>query len=171
VSAGAQSLRHFFVLGAEKSVAEANRAHQLDPLTPAISANVGYVHIYAPTIRRGHCCMQEAGKSEPNIRQSVRVFTELRVGVNTRTRRSSKNGRPYGKLSGGRDESGFASALEPVFRSAGWNGLSAKPLKSGKRNSASSYRFQRLKVFMPAQFRSVSRSTPGWASGYRFNLC
>jgi hypothetical protein len=41
----------------------------------------------------------------------------------------------YAQLSGDRDESEFASALEQGFRSAGWKALSAKGLRPGLRNA------------------------------------
>ncbi len=43
----------------QEALAEINRAHQLDPLSPIISVEVGDVHIYGTTVRRGHCRLQE----------------------------------------------------------------------------------------------------------------
>ena len=109
----------------QEALTEANRAHQLDPLSPIISYRVGGVHIMArqydegiavckklanenPTFAVAHYCLAWAywGK-----RMYPQVIEELRA---------------FGQLSGSRDESEFASAMEQGFRSAGWKGALTK---------------------------------------------
>jgi eukaryotic-like serine/threonine-protein kinase len=105
----------------QEALAEVNRAHQLDPLAPVISTVAGYVHVYArqydeaiveckrvanenPTFSLAHSCLSDAywGKDMyPQVIEEAKAF---------------------GQLSGDRDESEFASALEQGFRSAGWKG-------------------------------------------------
>ena len=46
----------------QEAIAEANRAHQLDPLSPIISMVVGASSPLGATVRRGHCHLQEGGK-------------------------------------------------------------------------------------------------------------
>jgi TolB-like protein/tRNA A-37 threonylcarbamoyl transferase component Bud32 len=109
----------------QEALTEANRAHQLDPLSPIISYRVGGVHIMArqydegiavckklanenPTFAVAHYCLAWAywGK-----RMYPQVIEELRA---------------FGQLSGNRDESEFDSAMEQGFRSAGWKGALTK---------------------------------------------
>jgi len=115
----------------QEALAEVNRAHQLDPLAPVISMVAGYVHNYArqydeaivectkvanenPTFALAHACLQDAywGK-----RMYPQVIEELKA---------------FGQLSGDRDVSDFASALEQGFRSAGWKGALRKGIENQK---------------------------------------
>ena len=112
----------------QEALAEVNRAHQLDPLSPIISWEVGFIHNLArryddailvckksanenPTFATAHLCLTQAywGK-----RMYPQVIEELSV---------------YGQLSGDRNESEFASALEQGFRSAGWKGALTKGIE------------------------------------------
>jgi tetratricopeptide (TPR) repeat protein len=119
-----------FIGGKEQeAIAEINRAHQLDPVSPIISVEQGYVHFLVrqydeaivickkvanenPTFARAHFCLAQAywGK-----RMYPRVIEEFRV---------------YGQLSGDRNDSDFASALEQGFRSADWRGALSKALEA-----------------------------------------
>src|SRR6266849_1136096 len=115
----------------QEALAEVNRAYQLDPLAPVISMVTGYVHIFArqyneaivackkvanenPTFALAHACLQDAywGK-----RMYPQVIEELKA---------------FGQLSGDRDVSDFASALEQGFRSAGWKGALRKGIENRK---------------------------------------
>ena len=112
----------------QEAIAEANRAHQLDPLSPIISAQVGGVHIMArqydeaivvckklanenPTFAKAHDCLADAywGK-----RMYPQVIEERMA---------------FGQLSGDRNESEFTSAMEQGFRSAGWKGALTKGIE------------------------------------------
>jgi serine/threonine protein kinase len=120
----------------QEALSEVNRAYQLDPLEPIISAVVGYVHIYArqydeaiaackkvanenPTFALAHACLHDGywGK-----RMYPQVIEEWKA---------------HGQLSGDRNESEFASALEQGFRSGGWRGALAKgiEIRQGQRKT------------------------------------
>jgi len=113
----------------EEALAEANRAHQLDPLSPIISWEVGYVHILArqwdeaiavgqklanenPTFARSHFCLALAywGK-----RMYPQVIDERKA---------------YGQFSSDQSEAEFGSAMEQGFRSAGWKGALTKGVET-----------------------------------------
>jgi tetratricopeptide (TPR) repeat protein len=113
----------------QEALAEINRAHQIDPLSPNISAAVGLIHISVqhydeaiaacknaanenPTFSLPHLCLAQAywGK-----RMYPQLIEELKV---------------YGQLSGDRSQSEFASALEQGFRSAGWKGALTKGIEA-----------------------------------------
>jgi TolB-like protein len=113
----------------QEALVEMNRAHQLDPLSPVISTSVGFIHIFArqydeaivickkvanenPTLAMAHGCLFSAywGK-----RMYPQVIEESKV---------------YGQLSGDRNQSDFAFAMEQGFRSAGWKGALAKGVET-----------------------------------------
>jgi len=113
----------------QEALAEVNRARQLDPLAPIISNVAGYVHIFArqydeaiveckkvadenPTFSLAHSCLRDAywgNDMYPQVIEEARAFAQL---------------------SGDRDESEFASALEQGFRSAGWKGALRKGIQT-----------------------------------------
>jgi serine/threonine protein kinase/tetratricopeptide (TPR) repeat protein len=103
----------------QEAFSEITRAHQLDPLSPIIKVNVGFVHFWArhydeaileckkvanedPTFAEPHRCLVQACWAKHLYPQ---VIGEWKV---------------YGQLSGDRRESDFASAIEKGFRSGGW---------------------------------------------------
>jgi serine/threonine protein kinase/tetratricopeptide (TPR) repeat protein len=111
-----------------EAIAEANHAHQLDPMSAIIGYSVGSVLIHArrydeaipacktlanenPTFALAHFCLSWAywGK-----RIYPRVIEEEKT---------------YAQLSGDRNETDFASVLEEGFRLAGWNGALAKGIE------------------------------------------
>jgi serine/threonine protein kinase/Tfp pilus assembly protein PilF len=112
----------------QEVIAEINRAHQLDPMSPIISNQVGAAHLWArqydeaivictkvanenPTFAKAHDCLARAywGK-----RMYPQVIEEWKAN---------------GQLSGARKESDFASAMEQGFRSAGWRGALTKGIE------------------------------------------
>jgi len=112
----------------QEALAEANRAHQLDPLSPIIEVVMGYVHGEArwydeaiatckkvanenPTFVRAHDCLAGAYWQKRMYAQSIE---ETKV---------------VAQLSGDRNDSEFASAMEQGFRSAGWRGAEAKAIE------------------------------------------
>ncbi|PYU44409.1 MAG: hypothetical protein DMG54_09360, partial [Acidobacteria bacterium] len=113
----------------QEAFTEINRAHQLDPLSPLIKEDVGYVHIRArqyddaileckkvanedPTYAYTHVCLAQAYWAKHMYPQ---VVGEWKV---------------YGQLSGDRRESDFASAMEQGFRSGGWKGALTKGIEA-----------------------------------------
>ena len=125
--------------GREKeALAEANRAHELDPLSPITGTVIGFVHTWArqydeaiavckklagenPTFAQAHNCLANAywGKAMyPQVIEEWRVF---------------------GVLSGNQNESEFASALEQGFRSAGWKGALTKGIETRQAQRKTGY--------------------------------
>jgi eukaryotic-like serine/threonine-protein kinase len=111
----------------QEALAEINRAHQLDPLSPVISVVIGKVHMWArrydeailvckktanenPTFPEAHSCLASAYWAK---RKYPEVIKEWKL---------------YGQLSGEK-QSEFASALEEGFRSAGWKGALTKSIE------------------------------------------
>jgi TolB-like protein/DNA-binding winged helix-turn-helix (wHTH) protein len=122
----------------QEALAEINLAHQLDPLSPIISVNTGDVHAAArqydeaivickkvanenPAFAAAHDCLEGAywGK-----REYAQVIEELKI---------------CGQLSGNRNASDFASAMEQGFRSAGWKGALTKGIEIRQAHRQSGY--------------------------------
>jgi eukaryotic-like serine/threonine-protein kinase len=112
----------------QEALAETNRAHQLDPLSPTIGFEGGLIHVMArqydeaisickkvasenPTFSAAHACLARAywGK-----RMYPQVIEEWKA---------------IGQLSGDRSQSDFASAMEQGFRAAGWKGALTKGIE------------------------------------------
>jgi eukaryotic-like serine/threonine-protein kinase len=111
-----------------EALAEINRAHQLDPLSPLIRVSIGNVHMWArrydesivvckkladenPTFAEVHSCLASAYWAK-------RMYPEV-----------IKEWKLHGQLSGDEKQSEFASALEQGFRLAGWTGALAKGIE------------------------------------------
>ncbi|HMK31274.1 MAG TPA: protein kinase [Terriglobales bacterium] len=109
----------------QEAIAEADRAHQLDPLSPMVATNTAFARSLGrrydeaiaicqkvvsddPTFARAHFCLAEAywGK-----RMYPQVVEEFKL---------------YGQLFGDSNEVKFASALEQGFASGGWKGALTK---------------------------------------------
>ena len=122
----------------QEALAEANRAHQLDPLLPVTSYTVGRIHIVArryddaiavckklanenPTFAKAHYCLFRAywGK---------RMYPQV-----------IKEWKAYSELSGDRNESEFAAAIERGFRSAGWKGALTKGIETRQTQRKTGY--------------------------------
>ena len=128
-----------FIGGREQeAIAEAKRAHELDPMSPITSWEVGYARIVArqfdgaiadckqlanenPTFARAHYCLAMAywGK-----RVYPQVIDEWKA---------------YGQLSGDRTETDFASALKQGFHSVDWKGALAKGIDARQAQRKTGY--------------------------------
>jgi eukaryotic-like serine/threonine-protein kinase len=113
----------------EEALSEANRAFQLDPLSPIKAVTVGTVYntqrryddaIAAckkltnenPTFAGAHLCLAQAYWGKGMYAKVVTEFNE------------------YGRLAGDRASSEFASALTKGYREDGWKGALAQALKA-----------------------------------------
>jgi predicted Zn-dependent protease len=122
----------------QEALAEINRAHQLDPLSPVISADTGVIYIKRrqydeaiavckklandnPTFPKAHYCLAEAYWAK---RMYPQIIEEWKA---------------YGQLSGDRSESEFASALEQGFRSADWKSALAKGIATRQAQRKTGY--------------------------------
>jgi len=113
----------------QEALAEINRAHQLDPLSPIITRVIGSIRVSArqydeaisvckelenenPTFPVGHDCL---GFAYWGKRMYPQVVEECEA---------------YAKLSGDPNDSEFAAALEQGFRSAGWRGALTQAIET-----------------------------------------
>jgi tetratricopeptide (TPR) repeat protein len=107
------------------ALAEINRAHQLDPLSPIISTSVGYVHIHARQYDEAIAVCQKVANENPTFGVAHECLANAYWGKKIYPQ-VVEEWKTYGKLSGDRNESEFASALEQGFRSAGWKSALTK---------------------------------------------
>jgi adenylate cyclase len=104
---------------------EVNRAHQLDPLSPAITKEVGFVYIAARQFDEGIAVCKKLANENPTFADAHRCLV-IAYWAKHMYPEVLKEQRAYAQLSGDRDAISFASALEQGFRSAGWKGALAK---------------------------------------------
>jgi TolB-like protein/DNA-binding winged helix-turn-helix (wHTH) protein len=122
----------------QDAIAEVNRAHELDPLSPVVTRVAGGIHVWAhqydealaicgklandnPTFAIAHDCLAYAywGK-----RMYPQVIEEWKA---------------CGRYSGSQPDIDFAAAMEQGFRSAGWKGALAQAIARRERERKTGY--------------------------------
>jgi TolB-like protein len=108
---------------------EINHAHQLDPMSAIISTMDGFVHALARQYDEAIVVYKKVANENPNF---ARVHRQLAYAYWGKRMYAQviEEWKTYGELSGNRNESEFASALEQGFRSAGWKGALAKGIEA-----------------------------------------
>jgi len=122
----------------QEALDEINRAQQLDPLSPIISAQVGLVHIKARRFDEGIIVCTKVANENQTFAVVHAYLAEAYWGKRTYPQ-VIEEWKVYGQLSGNRNESEFASALEQGFRSAGWKGALAKGIEARQAQHKSGY--------------------------------
>jgi TolB-like protein len=131
----------------QEALAEANRAHHLDPLSPVISATIGDVHI---DLRQYDEAIVVCRKVANDDRTFARAHNLLALGYWGKRMYPQviEEWKTYGQLSGDRNEAEFVSALEQGLRSGGWKGALTKGIEvrqaQRKTGYSSSYRIAQL---------------------------
>jgi eukaryotic-like serine/threonine-protein kinase len=122
----------------QDALSESNRARQLDPLSPTIGFESGLIHIMArqyddavatckkvagqnPTFAPARFCLARAYWGKRMFPQAIEEF------------------RTSGQLSGDRNESEFASALDKGFRSSGWKAALTEGIAIGQSQRKNGY--------------------------------
>jgi TolB-like protein len=122
----------------QDALAEANRAHQLDPLSPVISNYVGYVHLYARHYDEAIATCKQLANENPTFAEAHRCLAFGYWGKRMYPQIIGE-WKAFGHLSGDRKESDFAFALEQGFRSAGWKGALTKGIEAREAQRKSGY--------------------------------
>jgi len=122
----------------QEALAEANRAHQLDPLSPIISCVVGKVHYYARQYDEAIVICKKAANENPTFARP-----HFRLAYSYWAKRMYpqviEEWKAFAQLSDDRNESGFASDLEQGFRSAGWKGALTKGIEARQAQRKTGY--------------------------------
>jgi serine/threonine protein kinase/tetratricopeptide (TPR) repeat protein len=122
----------------QEALAEVNRAHQLDPLSPIISGGVGYVHEMARQFDEAIVIEKKLASEDPTFARVHRALAYAYWGKRMYTQ-VIEEWKTYGELSGDPNESEFASAMEQGFRSAGWKGALTKGIEARQAQRKTGY--------------------------------
>jgi eukaryotic-like serine/threonine-protein kinase len=122
----------------QEAIAEANRAHQLEPSSPVPTLIVGVVY---GSMRQYDEAIQACKKlvnESPTYADAHRCLAFAHWGKRMYPE-VIEEWKAYGQLSGDRNESEFASALEQGFRSAGWKGALTKGIEARQAQRKTGY--------------------------------
>ena len=122
----------------QEALAEANRAHQLDPLSPIISYRVGGIHIMARQYDEAIAVCQKLANENPTFALAHYCLACAYWGKRMYPQ-VIEEWKAFGQLSGDRNESEFASAMEQGFRSAGWKGALTKGIEARQAQRKTGY--------------------------------
>ncbi|MBV9342398.1 MAG: protein kinase [Acidobacteria bacterium] len=122
----------------QEALSEAKRASQLDPLSPIIGTVVGFVHIAARQYDEAIAVCKKVANDNPTFAY-VHVCLASGYWGQRAYPQVIEEWKAYGQLSGNRNESEFASAMEEGFRSAGWKGALIKGIKARQAQRKSGY--------------------------------
>ena len=115
--------------GREKeALAEITRAHQLEPMTPIITRNLAGVLIWVRRFDDAIATCQKLAKDDPSFAGAHESLAMAYWG-NKMYPQVIEEFKITGQLSGDRNESNFASALEQGFRATGWKGALTKGIE------------------------------------------
>lgn len=109
----------------QEAIAEINRAHQLDPMSLIISAEVGRVHVAVRQYGEAIAIGQKLANENPTFARA-HFYLALAYWGKGMYPQVVEEFKLYGQLSGDRNIADFASALEQGLHSAGWNGALTK---------------------------------------------
>jgi tetratricopeptide (TPR) repeat protein len=113
----------------QEALAEINRAHQLDPRSAIITHDLGSNLIYARQYDAAIAvCKKQAGEN-PTFAMARYCLTNAYWGKRMYSQ-AIEEWKVYGHLSGDRNESELASAMEQGFRAGGWKGALSKSIQT-----------------------------------------
>jgi tetratricopeptide (TPR) repeat protein len=112
----------------QEALAEIDRAHQLDPSSPIITQSVGDIHFFARQFDEATGICKKVANENPTFAEAHGCLARAYWGKRMYPQ-VIEEWRAYGKLSGDRNISDFASAMEQGFRAAGWKGALTKGIE------------------------------------------
>ena len=115
----------------QEAFTEINRAHQLDPLSPIIKVNVGFVHMWARQYDGAILECKKVANEDPTFAEPHRCLAQAYWAKHLYAQVIGE-WKMYGQVSGDQRESDFASAIEEGFRSRGWKGALTKGIETRK---------------------------------------
>jgi len=120
----------------QEALAEIDRAHRLDPSSLIITQSAGEVHLFARQFDEATDVCKKVANENPTFAEAHGCLARAYWGKRMYPQ-VIEEWKAYGKLSGDRNISDFASALEEGFRSAGWKGALTKGIQIniGKRKA------------------------------------
>jgi len=122
----------------QEATAEVNRAHQLDPLSPIISRVMGVVHVSVRQYDQAIEVCKKLANENPTFAPAHLCLAEAYWGKRTYPQVIEEFG-AFGRLSGDRNDSDFASAMAQGYRSAGWKAALRKAIEARKAQRKTGY--------------------------------
>jgi TolB-like protein len=122
----------------QDSLSESNRARQLDPLSPTISYEGGLIHIMARQYDEAVVVCKKVASENPTFASARHCLARAYWGKRMYPQ-VIEEWKAIGQLSGDRNVSEFASALDNGFRSAGWKGALTKGIETRKAQRKAGY--------------------------------
>jgi virginiamycin B lyase len=122
----------------QESLAEINRAHQLDPLSLAISVDVGRVYTFVRRFDEAIVACKKVANESPTFADAHSCLALAYWGKKMYPQ-AIEESKAYGKLTGERSDSDYAAALEQGFRSGGRKGALSKSIETLKDQRKTGY--------------------------------
>jgi len=122
----------------QEALSESNRARQLDPLSPTISFEAGLIHIMARQYDEAVAICKKVASDNSTFAPARFCLARAYWGKRMYSQ-VIEEWKSNGQLSGDRNESDFASAMEQGFRSAGWKGALTKGIEARQGQRKTSY--------------------------------
>ena len=113
----------------QEALAEANRAHELDPLSPITNTFVGSSYLYARQYDEAISTLTKLANENPTFARAHFYLAKAYWGKRMYPQ-VIEEWKTYGQLSGDRNDSEFASAMEQGFRTGGWKGALTKGIQT-----------------------------------------
>jgi TolB-like protein/Tfp pilus assembly protein PilF len=122
----------------QEAIAEMNRAHQLDPLSPVIGTAMGRVYSSARQYEKAIAACEKVLTDNPTFAPAHACLGHAYLGKRMYSQ-VIKAWKRFGELSGAKSDSDFAMAMEQGFRSAGWKGALTKGIQARKAQRKEGY--------------------------------
>jgi TolB-like protein len=122
----------------QEALAEIDRAHQLDPLSPIINVEVGYVHNLVRQYDDGIAVCKKLENENPAFPQAHYCLAYGYWGKRMYPQ-VIEEWKTYGQLTGNPADAEYADALEQGFRTAGWKGALPKGIEARQSQRESGY--------------------------------
>lgn len=115
----------------QEALAEINRAHQLDPLSPVIARVLGSNLVTAGQYDQGIAVCQKLARDNPTfaIAHDCLAYAYWAKRIYPQVIEEWKT---YAQLTGNAEDAEYANALQEGFRSAGWKGAAARAIEYRK---------------------------------------
>ncbi len=113
----------------QEALAEINRAHQLDPLSPIIARVIGSIRVSARQYDEAISVCKELERENPTFATAHDCLAYAYWGKRMYPQ-VIEEWKTYGQLSGNPDDAELADALDQGFRSAGWRGALTRAIET-----------------------------------------
>ena len=122
----------------QDALAEASRARQLDPLSPVMNTFVGLIHTMARQYDEAIAICKKVANENATFAVAHSCLAKAYWGKHMYAQ-VIEEWKAFGQLSGDRNDSEFASAVEQGFRSAGWKGALTRGIEAQQAQRKTGY--------------------------------